>query len=192
MWPSFKSLFYNQFELLVKSVAATLTCRHTVNPCFRQWAGLLRLKWQKQSVVLFGKLIDGLVSVQLPFTHAAHKRRLHQSQTSGFLRSSWDKCFQLQPALLYVCMKVARWRIALTTEVPELGQRSVRPSLSVKCVRKEVPWPLPQQLSWNAQTTHRPSAVFKTLISATKMCNPVPLKRPVNVTVFTTTVHGDI
>lgn len=35
----------------------------------------------------------------------------------------------------------------LTKVVPELGQRSVRPSLSVICVRKLVPWPFPQQLS---------------------------------------------
>lgn len=39
------------------------------------------------------------------------------------------------------------WGITLTTVVAALGQMSVMPILSVICVMKDVPAPLPQQLS---------------------------------------------
>lgn len=131
------------------------------------------------------QLVDGFVSMlmsdraghwevgRVAFLHIKHKKGgcLMSEEAASepkkcIFRSSWDnmqspsppidKCQSVSSYCLpCICIRVVRWMIALTNKLPELGQSSVRPSLSVKCVRKVVPWPLPQQLSWNAETTHR-------------------------------------
>lgn len=54
---------------------------------------------------------------------------------------AWVKTVVQEGALMLT------WGITLTTVVAALGQMSVMPILSVICVMKDVPAPLPQQLS---------------------------------------------